>query len=359
MPVVPRKSSPDLVWAMTGRATRPSGPAAPDATGWGHGRPACQAPRSPCCPAAWAARGSSRGCCTASRRAGCPGVAADAEVTVIANTADDLWVHGLKVCPDLDTVMYTLGDGIDPERGWGRRDETWSVKDELAAYGVEPTWFGLGDRDIATHLVRTQMLDAGYPLSAGDRGALPALARPASGRRPAAADDRRPGRDPRRHRRPRVAERPPGGALPGVLGPAARRGPGRGGRRRRARRVHARPGRHRRDHRRRPGAAAAVQPGRLGRHHPRRPAGPRGAGRHPRAGGRPLPHRRRQPRARHGRAAAHLDRRRGQRRRRRPPLRRPRPTAASSTAGWSTSRTPTSCPGCTRPGWPRPPYPSS
>jgi LPPG:FO 2-phospho-L-lactate transferase len=94
-----------------------------------------------------------------------PGVDTDAEVTVIANTADDLWVHGLKVCPDLDTVMYTLGDGIDLERGWGRREETWSAKDELAAYGVEPTWFGLGDRDIATHLVRTQMLDAGFPLS--------------------------------------------------------------------------------------------------------------------------------------------------------------------------------------------------
>jgi LPPG:FO 2-phospho-L-lactate transferase len=94
-----------------------------------------------------------------------PGVAADAVVTVIANTADDTWVHGLKVCPDLDTVMYTLGDGIDPGRGWGRRDETWSVKGELAEYGVEPTWFGLGDRDVATHLVRTQMLDAGYPLS--------------------------------------------------------------------------------------------------------------------------------------------------------------------------------------------------
>jgi LPPG:FO 2-phospho-L-lactate transferase len=94
-----------------------------------------------------------------------PGVAADAEVTVVANTADDIWVHGLKVCPDLDTVMYTLGDGIDPERGWGRRDESWGVKEELAAYGVEPTWFGLGDRDVATHLVRTQMLDAGYPLS--------------------------------------------------------------------------------------------------------------------------------------------------------------------------------------------------
>ncbi|WP_182524024.1 2-phospho-L-lactate transferase [Nocardioides dongkuii] len=94
-----------------------------------------------------------------------PGVAADARVTVVANTADDLWVHGLKVCPDLDTVMYTLGDGIDPERGWGRREETWSVRTELAAYGVEPTWFGLGDRDVATHLVRTQMLEAGFPLS--------------------------------------------------------------------------------------------------------------------------------------------------------------------------------------------------
>ncbi|RLV49906.1 2-phospho-L-lactate transferase [Nocardioides mangrovicus] len=88
------------------------------------------------------------------------------EVTVVANTGDDIWIHGLKVCPDLDTVMYTLGDGIDPERGWGRTGETWHAKEELAAYGVEPTWFGLGDRDIATHLVRTQMLDAGYPLSA-------------------------------------------------------------------------------------------------------------------------------------------------------------------------------------------------
>ena len=92
--------------------------------------------------------------------------AASTEVTVVANTADDLWLHGLKVCPDLDTVMYTLGDGIDPDRGWGRREETWHAGEELAAYGVEPSWFGLGDRDLATHLVRTQMLDGGYPLSA-------------------------------------------------------------------------------------------------------------------------------------------------------------------------------------------------
>lgn len=89
----------------------------------------------------------------------------DARVSVIANTGDDIWMHGLKVCPDLDTVMYTLGDGIDTDRGWGRKDETWHAKEELAAYGVEPTWFGLGDRDLATHLVRTQMLDAGYSLT--------------------------------------------------------------------------------------------------------------------------------------------------------------------------------------------------
>jgi len=87
------------------------------------------------------------------------------QITVIGNTADDVWMFGLRICPDLDTVMYTLGDGIDHERGWGRQDETWNAKEELARYGVEPSWFGLGDRDIATHLVRTQMLNAGYPLS--------------------------------------------------------------------------------------------------------------------------------------------------------------------------------------------------
>ncbi|MGI8578742.1 MAG: 2-phospho-L-lactate transferase [Nocardioidaceae bacterium] len=87
------------------------------------------------------------------------------EITVIGNTADDIWLFGLRICPDLDTVMYTLGDGIDKERGWGRNAETWSAKEELAAYGVEPSWFGLGDKDIATHLVRTQMLAAGYRLS--------------------------------------------------------------------------------------------------------------------------------------------------------------------------------------------------
>jgi len=88
-----------------------------------------------------------------------------ADLTVIGNTADDITMHGLRICPDLDTIMYALGAGGDPVRGWGRRDESWRVMEELGAYGVEPSWFALGDRDIGTHLVRTQMLTAGYPLS--------------------------------------------------------------------------------------------------------------------------------------------------------------------------------------------------
>ncbi len=91
--------------------------------------------------------------------------APDAELTVIVNTGDDLMLYGLRICPDLDTVMYTLGGGIDEERGWGRQDETFRAKAELEAYDVPTAWFGLGDRDLATHLVRRQMLDAGYPLS--------------------------------------------------------------------------------------------------------------------------------------------------------------------------------------------------
>ncbi|MFJ6623502.1 2-phospho-L-lactate transferase [Kitasatospora sp. NPDC091335] len=87
------------------------------------------------------------------------------EITVIGNTGDDIHLYGLKVCPDLDTVMYTLGGGIHEEQGWGRTDETWSIKAEMKEYGVGPEWFGLGDRDFATHLVRSQMLTAGYSLS--------------------------------------------------------------------------------------------------------------------------------------------------------------------------------------------------
>jgi LPPG:FO 2-phospho-L-lactate transferase len=89
----------------------------------------------------------------------------ESQLTVIVNTGDDVTMHGLRICPDLDTVVYTLGGGIDEERGWGRAGETWTVKEELAAYDADPSWFGLGDRDLATHLIRTRMLDAGYPLS--------------------------------------------------------------------------------------------------------------------------------------------------------------------------------------------------
>ncbi|MBM7080527.1 2-phospho-L-lactate transferase [Micromonospora humida] len=88
-----------------------------------------------------------------------------AEVTAVVNVGDDLYLHSLKVCPDLDSVLYTLGGGADPERGWGRVGESWTIRQELAAYGAEPSWFNLGDKDVATHLVRTTMINAGYPLS--------------------------------------------------------------------------------------------------------------------------------------------------------------------------------------------------
>jgi LPPG:FO 2-phospho-L-lactate transferase len=89
----------------------------------------------------------------------------DATITIIGNTADDVTMHGLRICPDLDTLMYTLGGGGDSVRGWGRLDESWRAVEELRAYGVGPTWFGLGDRDLGTHLARTQLLAAGVPLS--------------------------------------------------------------------------------------------------------------------------------------------------------------------------------------------------
>ena len=92
--------------------------------------------------------------------------APDTDITVIGNTGDDITLFGLRICPDLDTVMYTLGGGIHPDQGWGRAGESFAVSEELAAYGLEPRWFTLGDRDFATHIVRTQMLAAGYPLSA-------------------------------------------------------------------------------------------------------------------------------------------------------------------------------------------------
>jgi LPPG:FO 2-phospho-L-lactate transferase len=95
--------------------------------------------------------------------------APEAQITVIGNTGDDITLFGLHVCPDLDTVMYTLGGGISEEQGWGRAGESHAVQSELTAYGAGPDWFSLGDRDFATHIARTSMLTAGLPLSAVTR----------------------------------------------------------------------------------------------------------------------------------------------------------------------------------------------
>jgi len=91
--------------------------------------------------------------------------APDADVTVIGNTGDDFTPFGLHVSPDLDTVMYTLGGGISEEQGWGRDGESHAVLGELTEYGAEPAWFGLGDLDIATHILRSQLLADGATLS--------------------------------------------------------------------------------------------------------------------------------------------------------------------------------------------------
>lgn len=86
------------------------------------------------------------------------------EVVAVVNTADDMVLHGLAISPDLDTVVYTVAGAIDPERGWGLRDESWQAMATLERYGGA-TWFGLGDRDLGTHLYRTQRIAEGAPLS--------------------------------------------------------------------------------------------------------------------------------------------------------------------------------------------------
>ena len=216
------------------------------------------------------------------------------------------------------------------------------MREELAAYGADPTWFGLGDRDIATHLVRTRMLRAGYPLSAGHRGAVPPLAPgrarccppPTTASRPTSSSTTR-----------RPAEGAQGHPLPGVVDPAqgrAARARVRLGRRRRGHRAAGRAGRDRRRRRR---AARPVQPG--GEHRHDRSTSRACAqalaatpapvvGLSPIVGGRPL----------RGMADACLDaigvettaEAVG------PALRRARPTAACSTAGWCTPATPPTCP---------------
>jgi LPPG:FO 2-phospho-L-lactate transferase len=100
-------------------------------------------------------------------------VVSPADVTAIVNTGDDTQLHGLHISPDLDTVTYTLAGAIDPVQGWGLAGETWNAMDALSRYGlVRPegsnaatTWFGLGDRDLATHLYRTHRLSEGATLT--------------------------------------------------------------------------------------------------------------------------------------------------------------------------------------------------
>ena len=105
---------------------------------------------------------------------GLAGVLPPEDLSVIVNTGDDFEHLGLTICPDLDTISYTLAGLANPETGWGRRDESWSFLDTLRTLGG-PTWFKLGDRDLALHVERTRRLRAGEPLSAVTRGMCEAL----------------------------------------------------------------------------------------------------------------------------------------------------------------------------------------
>lgn len=87
------------------------------------------------------------------------------DLTIIVNTGDDFWHYGLRICPDLDTVMYTLSGWVETSQGWGVKDDSTRMLDMLREYGDSP-WFRLGDRDLATHLLRTRLLREGHTLTA-------------------------------------------------------------------------------------------------------------------------------------------------------------------------------------------------
>jgi LPPG:FO 2-phospho-L-lactate transferase len=89
-------------------------------------------------------------------------------ITAIVNVGDDLELHGLRISPDLDTITYTLAGEIDPEKGWGLRDESWQAMATVARYGGID-WFNLGDRDLGTHLYRTQRTERGGDPHRGHR----------------------------------------------------------------------------------------------------------------------------------------------------------------------------------------------
>jgi LPPG:FO 2-phospho-L-lactate transferase len=86
------------------------------------------------------------------------------EVVAVVNVGDDLWLHGLRICPDLDSITYHLAGVVDPDRQWGRAEESEVVAGELERFGAD-RWFTLGDRDLATHLHRTERLRGGVSLS--------------------------------------------------------------------------------------------------------------------------------------------------------------------------------------------------
>jgi LPPG:FO 2-phospho-L-lactate transferase len=90
---------------------------------------------------------------------------APADITAVVNVGDDVELHGLHISPDLDTITYTVAGAIDPERGWGLAGESWHAMEALARYPAARTWFNLGDRDLATHLYRTDRLRRGATLS--------------------------------------------------------------------------------------------------------------------------------------------------------------------------------------------------
>ncbi|MCU1373090.1 MAG: 2-phospho-L-lactate transferase [Actinomycetia bacterium] len=88
-----------------------------------------------------------------------------ADVTAVVNTGDDTTMHGLRICPDLDTVTYTLAGAVNGETGWGLTGETWQAMESLRAYDADRAWFNLGDRDLGTHLYRTGRLAEGASLA--------------------------------------------------------------------------------------------------------------------------------------------------------------------------------------------------
>jgi LPPG:FO 2-phospho-L-lactate transferase len=97
-----------------------------------------------------------------------------ADLTIVVNVADDLELHGLHVSPDVDALLYTLGGLIDAERGWGLRDDTYTALEKLGRLGA-PTWFRIGDGDLATHVERTRRLRSGETLTAATAALASAL----------------------------------------------------------------------------------------------------------------------------------------------------------------------------------------